>query len=59
MSVEEEAAILASFRERVEKGKIIEVKAIEAAYQATVDHPISVSHVYFILHRHGWRKVIP
>ena len=59
MSVEEEAAILAPFRERAEKGEIIEVKEIKAAYQAAVDHPISVSQIYFVLHRHGWRKVMP
>ena len=59
MSVEEEAAILAPFRERAEKGEIIEVKEIEAAYQAAVDHPISVSQIYFVLHRHGWRKIMP
>ena len=59
MSVEEEAAILAPFRKRAEKGEIIEVKEIEAAYQAAVDHPISVSRIYFVLHRHGWRKVMP
>ena len=59
MSVEEEAAILAPFRERAEEGEIIEVKEIKAAYQAAVDHPISVSQIYFVLHRHGWRKVMP
>ena len=59
MSVEEEAAILAPFRKRAEKGEMIEVKEIEAAYQAAVDHPISVSQIYFVLHRHGWRKVMP
>lgn len=40
MSVEEEAAILAPFRERAEKGQLIEIKEIKAAYQAAVDHPI-------------------
>ena len=59
MSVEEEAAILTPFRERAEKGEIIEVKEIEAVYQAAVDHPISVSQIYFVLHRHGWRKIMP
>lgn len=59
MSVEEESAILAPFRERAEKGEIIEVKEIKAAYQAAVDHPISVSQIYFVLHRHGWRKIMP
>ena len=59
MSIEEEAAILAPFRERAEKGEMVEVKEIEAAYQAAVDHPISVAQIYYVLHRHGWRKVMP
>ena len=59
MSIEEEAAILAPFRERAAKGELVEVKEIEAAYQAAVDHPISVAQIYYVLHRHGWRKVMP
>ena len=59
MSVEEEAAILGPFRERAEKGELVEIKEIKAAYQAAVDHPISDSQIYFVLHRHGWRKIMP
>ena len=59
MSFEEEAAILAPFREKAEKGEIIEIKEIKAAYQAAVDHSISVAQIYYVLHRHGWRKVMP
>lgn len=59
MSEEEEAAILAPFRERAEKGELVEIKEIKAAYQAAVDHPISDSQIYFVLHRHDWRKVMP
>ena len=59
MNFEEEAAILAPFREKAEKGEIIDVKEIKAAYQAAVDHPISVAQIYYVLHRHGWRKVMP
>ena len=59
MSVEEEAAILAPFRKRAAKGEMIEIKEIKAAYQAAVDHPISIAQIYYVLHRHGWRKVMP
>ena len=59
MSVEEEAAILASFKERAEKGELVEVSEIAKAYQAAVDHPVSNGQIYFVLHRHGWRKVMP
>ena len=59
MSVEEEAKILAPFKERAEKGELIEVSEIEEAYQAKVDHRIGNSQIYFVLHRQGWRKVMP
>ncbi len=59
MSVEKEAEILAPFKERAEKGEMIEVSEIKAAYQAEVDHPIGNSQIYFVLHRQNWRKVMP
>ena len=31
-------------------------KEIKEAYQAVVDHPISASQIYSVLHRHGWHK---
>lgn len=59
MSVEEEARILAPFKERAEKGELVEVREIAEAYQAAVDHPIGNAQIYFVLHRHGWRRVMP
>lgn len=59
MSVEEEAAILAPFKERAEQGELVEVSEIAKAYQAAVDHPVSKGQIYFVLRRHGWRKVMP
>lgn len=59
MSVEEEAVILAPFKERAEKGELVEISEIATAYQAAVDHPVSNGQIYFVLHRHGWRKVMP
>lgn len=59
MSVEEEAAILAPFKERAEKGDLVEISEIAQAYQNAVDHPVSNGQIYCVLHRHGWRKVMP
>lgn len=59
MSVEEEAAILAPFKARATKGELVSVTEIAKAYQDKVDHPISSSQIYYVLHRHGWRKVMP
>ena len=59
MSVEEEASILAPFKERAEKGELVEISEIAKAYQSAVDHPVSRGQIYTVLHRHGWRKVMP
>ena len=59
MSVEEEELILKPFYERAKKGEIIEISEIEKAYQEKVDHKISVAQIYYVLHRHGWRKIMP
>ena len=59
MSVEDEAAILAPFKARAEKGELVETSEIEAAYQKVVGHSIGTSQIYYVLHRHGWRKVMP
>ena len=59
MSVEEEAAILEPFRKEAEAGKLVEISEIKAAYQKAVDHPISKAQIYYVLHRQGWRKIMP
>ena len=59
MSVEEEAGVLAPFKARAEKGELVEISDIAKAYQSAVDHPVSRGQIYFVLHRHGWRKVMP
>ena len=59
MSVEEETAILAPFKARAEAGELVEISEIAKAYQSAVDHPVSRGQIYVVLHRHGWRKVMP
>ena len=59
MSVEREADILAPFKARAEKGELVEISEIAKAYQSAVDHPVSRGQIYCVLHRHGWRKVMP
>ncbi len=59
MSIEEEAAILAPFKEQAENGKMVSVNEIAEAYQNAVDHSVSKTQIYYVFHRHGWRKVMP
>lgn len=59
MSIEEEESILQPFYERAEKGEIIEISEIKKAYQDKVDHKVSETQIYYVLRRHGWRKIMP
>ena len=60
MSYEEEEVLLEQFRKRAEAGEIVEVSEIKAAYEAALGRRIeSRSLIYYILRRHGWRKVMP
>jgi len=59
MSLAEEAAFLEGYKKQAEQGQLIEVGAIKAAYEAKVGHSIGGSQIYYVLRRHGWRKVMP
>ena len=61
MSFEEEAALLEPFKKAAEAGQLVEISEIKAAYEKALGRSIDSSHghVYRVLHRHGWRKVMP
>ena len=59
MAEEEEAALLEPYREKAEQGQIVEVSEIKASYEQAVGHTIGGSQIYYVLHRNGWRKVMP
>ena len=59
MSREEEAAFLLQFQRRSEAGQIIETQEIHQAYEKAVGHPVTRNMIYYLLHRHKWRKVMP
>ena len=59
MTLEEEKAFLAQFRSEGESGKVIEVTDIHLAFQKAVGHPVTRDAIYYLLKKHGWRKVMP
>ena len=59
MTLEEEKAFLAQFRSEWESGKVIEVTDIHLAFQKAVGHPVTRDAIYYLLKKHGWRKVMP
>ena len=60
LSYAEEKALLEPFRAKAEAGQIVEVSEILAAYENKIGRPAgSNSQIYYVLARHGWRKVMP
>jgi len=59
MSIADEAAFLETYKRQAEQGQIIEVSVIKQAYEEKVGHTIGGSQIYYVLRRHGWRKVMP
>ncbi|NLD34586.1 MAG: hypothetical protein GX653_06725 [Clostridiales bacterium] len=59
MSREEETFFLAQFQRRSEAGQIIETREIHQEYEKAVGHRVTRNMIYYLLHRHQWRKVVP
>lgn len=59
MSIAEEEAFLATYKELASLGQIIEVSVIKKAYEEKVGHRIGRGQIYRVLQRHGWRKIMP
>jgi transposase len=61
MSLEEEKELLKQFDDAAEQGQIIAVEDIQRAYEEKLGRSIESSHghIYQVLKRHGFRKVMP
>ena len=59
ISFDEESRMLAEFEAKADAGQIVEVSDIKAVYEEKVGHSISSGQIYYVLKRHGWRKIKP
>ena len=61
MSYAEEEALLEPFKKAAEAGQIVEVSGIKATYEKAIGRSLEKCHsqIYYVLARHGWRKVMP
>ena len=60
LSFAEEEALLEPFKKLAKLGQIVEVSEILEAYETKLGRPAgSNSQIYYVLERHGWRKVMP
>ena len=59
LTLEEERQLLQDFLPQSEKGGILEVSRVKAAYEHVLGRKVPKSTIYRMLARHGWRKVTP
>jgi transposase len=59
MTNEQEEAFLAPFVALAKDGKIVEITDIYNAYQEAIGHAATRNAIYYILKKHGWRKIMP
>ena len=59
MSEDAEQKFLAPFFTTAKTGGVLVVRAVKEAYEKKVGHRVSGSTIYDLLHRHGWRKIVP
>src|ERR1700739_4082735 len=58
MTVGQEKALLARFAKAAGGGEMLNIHDLKAAYEKAIGHATS-NTVYNLLHRHGWRKLMP
>ena len=59
MTLAEEKALLTRFARAAGAGEMLNIHDLKAAYEKAIGHATSDSTVYNLLHRHGWRKLMP
>ena len=59
MTHEQEKELLTDFAKAAGAGELLNIHDLRAAYEQAIGHETSNSTVYNLLHRHGWRKLMP
>lgn len=59
MSFEEESRFLEGLRAEAERGEIVGAFLLRERLEEKLGHKVSKDYLYDLLHRHGWRKVVP
>jgi transposase len=59
LPLDEEQTFLEGLRPTAGRGRILTAFAIQATLEEKIGRPVSEDYLYDLLHRHGWRKVMP
>ncbi len=59
MTLTEEKKLLAQFGKAAGAGELLTIHDFKEAYERKIGHPTGANTIYKLLHRHGWRKLMP
>lgn len=59
LSLEEEAEMLCEIKEKAVKGGVVIISKVHKILEEKVGRTVSLHTAYRLLHRHGWRKIVP
>jgi len=59
LSIDEEAELMAGLVAEAEEGQIVTAAKVKTALEAKAGRPVGGKTVYRVMHRNGWRKVVP
>lgn len=59
MTQSQEESFLSPFFGKAERGGMLLVHDVHEAYEDKIKKKVPKSTVYALLHRHGWRKIVP
>jgi transposase len=59
LTLDEERDLLEQVRSKAEQGQILTAYAVRAHIEEKTGKAVSKDYLYDVLHRHGWRKLMP
>jgi transposase len=59
LTLDEENYLLEQVRKEAEQGRILTAYAVKVHIEEKTGRAVSKDYLYDVLHRHGWRKVMP
>lgn len=59
MTLAEESALMSGLIESAKDGQVVTAHQVKAAIEKQVGRPVGTKTVYRLMHRQGWRKVVP
>ena len=59
LSLNQEAAVLEGLRREAEQGQVVAAFRIRETVEKKAGKAVSKDYLYDLLHRHGWRKIMP